>query len=203
MTKLLKSAASVFALSAVALGPAVALTFLSTTAATAEKGGNGNGRSNGNSRPERSGNGNGNSSENASLQASNNNGRGAIARELKGLNAAHANQSALENASPTSMPGKLYAFQQASLAASQVDAQVVEKADLYAALQNMTEERFYELNPDLDYASTLAMAGADYQAALDVQSNAAADTQQTLSTLTEGRVLSEAAMAELRLMLGL
>lgn len=37
---------------------------------------------------------------------------GAIASELGALNAAHANQTALENASPDSMPGKLYVYQE-------------------------------------------------------------------------------------------
>ena len=39
--------------------------------------------------------------------------RGALARELKGLNAAHANPNALANASPNSMVGKVAAYQTA------------------------------------------------------------------------------------------
>jgi hypothetical protein len=201
MRKLLKNATTALTLSAMAFGPAVLVTVASTTAASAERGGNGNGRSNDNAGSERSSDGNGNGNENR--QANGNNGRGAIASELRGLNAAHADQNALVNGSPNSMPGKLYAYQQASLAASEVDAKVTETGDLYAALQNMTEARFNELNPELDYESTLATAGADYQEAIEAQTNADATTDQTLATLTEGRVLSEEAMAELQRMLGL
>ncbi|MBT8410621.1 MAG: hypothetical protein KJP02_02335 [Octadecabacter sp.] len=200
MIKLLvKNLTTALTLSAMTLGTTVLVTATSTTAAFAERGGNGNGngQNNRNAREERTNNGNGND------QVNGNNGRGAIARELRGLNAAQANQNALENASPNSMPGKLYAYQQAQIAASEVDAKVIEAANFYAALENMGEDRFNELNPDLDYASTLATAGADYQTAMQAQANTAATTEQTLATLTNGRGLSEAAMAELHRMLGL
>lgn len=204
MRSILKSGAAALTVGAMAIAPATIATFASVTTAEAQKGGNGNG--NGNARSQRGNNGNGSANREASNRGSNgrgNNGRGAIASELKGLNAAHASPTALANASPDSMPGKLYTYQQATLAASQADALVQEKGDLYAALQGMSEERFNELNPDLDYASTLATTGAEYQAALDAQTSAATNTEQSLAVLTGGSALSEAAMAELNALLGL
>ncbi|MBR2655058.1 MAG: hypothetical protein IKD58_00955 [Loktanella sp.] len=56
------------------------------------------------------GQGRGNGASAANLGLSNGVGRGALASELKGLNAAHANPQALANAAPNSMPGKLAAF---------------------------------------------------------------------------------------------
>lgn len=56
------------------------------------------------------GQGRGNGASAANLGSSNGVGRGALASELKGLNAAHANPQALANAAPNSMPGKLAAF---------------------------------------------------------------------------------------------
>ena len=69
--------------------------------ALAAKGGNGNGNSNGNR-------------ANAQSQNSDkgSNGRGAIASELKGLNAAHANINGMMNANPESQVGQIYAYQQ-------------------------------------------------------------------------------------------
>lgn len=69
--------------------------------AIAAKGGNGNGNSNGNR-------------ANAQSQSADkgNNGRGAIASELKGLNAAHANINGMMNANPDSQVGQIYAYQQ-------------------------------------------------------------------------------------------
>ena len=89
---------AIIAMTAVALaGPALAA-----------KGGNGNGNGNGNGR--------GNSA-NAQNAEKGNNGRGAIASELKGLNAAHANINGLMNANPDSQVGQIYAYQQAIAAA--------------------------------------------------------------------------------------
>lgn len=168
--------------------------------AMAQKGGNGNG--NGNSNRERArGNGNGNSSDRAVERG--NNGRGAIARELRGLNAAHANQRALESASPDSMPGKLYLYQQAVLAVNSKEDAVTEASDLLAALQAMTEEQFLELNPTLDYGSTLLQAGQAYQSALNELDLANVDVEGSLLALTDGRQLSEEAMDELAGLLGL
>ena len=84
--------------------PAVAIS-VSATPAFAEKGGNSNrGNSNGN-RGNRDAKANGNSAN-----------RGAIARELQGLNAVNASATGRANSSPNSMPGKLYAYQQTTLA---------------------------------------------------------------------------------------
>lgn len=81
---------AIIAMTAVALaGPALAA-----------KGGNGNGNGRGNS-------------ANAQSGEKGNNGRGAIASELKGLNAAHANINRMMNANPESQVGQIHAYQQA------------------------------------------------------------------------------------------
>ena len=186
----------------VALPAAVTFTFMPTEAA-AEKGGNGNGngRANNSSREDRR---NGRSSRNRDTQeAQVRPGRGEIASELKGLNAAHASPTALANASPDSMPGKLYAYQQAVLAEREYDAQLLETEDTYVALENMTEEEFLELNPDLDYAQTLAATLARLTALQEAAAGAEGSTESTLTALTGGQDLSEGAMQELARLLGL
>jgi hypothetical protein len=176
---------------------------------TAEKGGNSNsanGRGNSaNSNRGNNGNDNGNSAlrGNANREANSNVGRGAIARELRGLNAANANPTALANASPNSMPGKLYAYQQSVQAATSFGAQAEESKATFMALSAMTEERFLELNPDLDYADTLAASDANYQGLLSAFMNTEADSAIALESLTGGVVLSDAAMNELWTLLNL
>ena len=97
---------AIIAMTAVALaGPALAA-----------KGGNGNGNERGNS-------------ANAQNGEKGNNGRGAIASELKGLNAAHANINGLMNANPDSQVGQIYAYQQAMQGAMTTG----ENAELWAA----------------------------------------------------------------------
>ncbi len=92
-----------------ARGAIIAMTSVALSGpALAAKGGNGNGNGNGDSR--------GNSA-NAQSAEKGNNGRGAIASELKGLNAAHANINGLMNANPNSQVGQIYAYQQAIAAA--------------------------------------------------------------------------------------
>lgn len=64
--------------------------------------------------------------------------RGALASELKGLNAAHANPNALANASPNSMVGKVAAYQAAVLnqeAIEELEAQLQTKLDEIIALE--------------------------------------------------------------------
>ena len=185
-----------FLVAAMSFAPLAAGLMLVAEPAFAQKGGNGNGNGNGR-RAERE-NGNGNRSSERG-----NNGRGAIASELKGLNAAHASQNALENASPDSMPGKLYAYQQAVLSVEAKEQAVKDTEELYLALQDMTEERFLELNPSLDYASTLSEAGLAYQSALNEYSLAENEVEGSLLILTDGRRLSSGALSELERLLGL
>jgi hypothetical protein len=99
--------------------------------ALAAKGGNGNGRGN---------------SANAQNAEKGNNGRGAIASELKGLNAAHANINGLMNANPDSRVGQIYAFQQATLGAEAAGA---EAEALFVQIQETWGE---EINADYEVA---------------------------------------------------
>lgn len=182
---------------------------MTPSAAFAEKGGNanrGNGNRNersnrGNSRTERASRGNNGNRDARGNSA--NNGRGALARELGGLNAAHASQNGLANASPNSATGKLYVYQQAARSVSTLQAQVVETGDFYRALTAMSEEQFVALNPTLDYASTLTAAGQSYQDAMNALSMAETDASTSLSVLTGGRALSDSAIDELHALLGL
>ena len=190
-----------------ALPTATVVTTLIPTSLAAEKGGNGNRGNSGSGRDnrdnaDRNDRGNSNRSDRTARERTNN-GRGAIASELKGLNAAHASQSGLENASPDSMTGKLYVYQQNRLAIANGEAAVTETGDLFRALSQMTEERFDELNPDLDYAETLAKAEQDYLDAQQRLATAQNDSVASLEVLTGGRELSDAAMEELHALLGL
>lgn len=178
---------------------ALALTTISSAAvivsadsAYAERGGNGNGggKSDRSDRAERGNNGN-------------SNGRGAIARELRGLNAAHANPRAMENASPDSMPGKLYIYQQAQqeyggLAEAEADALAE-----FERLTNLTEEEIAVAFPEGGYEDALTNAAIAYEDAQTDAAGAEADIESSLVTLTEGRDLSDEAVAELHRLLGL
>lgn len=148
--------------------------FVSADAVYAERGGNGksNGNSNGNrGNSERSssnsdnGNSNrsnnGNANRNAASSQSGGagaNGRGVLARELRGLNAAHASQTALENASPNSMPGKLYIYQQEQPVLRALEAEAVAELDRLTAL---TSAEVAEEFMDGDYAAALGAVEPD------------------------------------------
>lgn len=73
---------------------------------------------------------------------------GAIASELKGLNAAHANINALRNASPNSQVGRIAAYKRAleqkDLLQSNVDAAL----EALAGLQTLTPEELAALYPN-------------------------------------------------------
>ncbi len=147
------------------------------------------------------------------------NHHGKIASELKGLNAAHASQTALMNAAPNSMPGKLYSYQQAILeysdtAQNVVDAQA-EVDDL--AKKSPSDEEFKPTdeqiaqNPD---ASEEELAQKNYDQAVEDANKKLADAQdaadnietspdEALDTLTGGRELSDDALTELHRLLGL
>lgn len=112
---------------AIVVATAVAL------AGPAMAGNNGKGNGNGN------GNGRGNSA-NAQNTEKGNNGRGAIASELKGLNAAHANINAMMNADPNSQVGQIYAYQQAVLGARAAGAEAEFWGEEYERLAALTPQ---------------------------------------------------------------
>ena len=148
--------------------------FISADAVYAERGGNG--KSNGNSSGNRgnsersssnSDNGNsnrsnnGNANRNAASSESGDagaNGRGVLARELRGLNAAHASQTALENASPNSMPGKLYIYQQEQPELRANEAEAIAEVERLTAL---TAAAIAAEFPDGEYAAALAAVSPD------------------------------------------
>ncbi len=91
--------------------------------------GNGGGNGNGNGRSEERGNNgnNGNRGErgnSAQARAGNGNGRGAIASELKNLNAFCANENAFANASDDSNIGQIRAYQTASANVAQYEGAI-------------------------------------------------------------------------------
>ncbi|WP_410350307.1 hypothetical protein [Yoonia sp.] len=174
-----------------------AAVIVSTDAAYAERGGKGNGgggnRDRGRDRSDRAERGNN----------GNGNGRGAIASELRGLNAAHANPRAMENASPDSMPGKLYIYQQAQQEyAGLADAEADALAE-YERLISLTEEEIAVAFPEGGYEDAITDAEIAYYDAQADAVDAEADIETSLVTLTDGQDLSDDALAELNRLLGL
>ena len=187
------------------LGLSAAVFVASAEPAFANNGnGNGNGknadRGNGNNgrNQERTRNTNRNSDETRG-----NNGRGAIASELKSLNAAHASPNAMANASPDSMPGKLNTYKENRLAL--VEA-VEEQDEAYAEFQRLsglTEEEIATEFPEGGYEDALSTATNTYARLREDAVTAQTDSEEALQILTGGRTLSDAAMAELHALLGL
>lgn len=199
ITKKLLHASAMALIVSAAAGSSLIVT---ADAAYAERGGNGNGNGGGNGggkdrdRDNARGNGNGNG-----------NGRGTIARELRGLNAANANQRALENASPNSMPGKLYAYQSEEIERrAAIDAAEAEEAAAQAEfdrLVGLTEDEVAAEFPDGGYEDAVTAAADDLQTAQGEAQAARDAVNESLIVLTDGRTLSSAALAELNRMLGL
>ena len=189
--------------------PAVAISF-SATPAFAEKGGNSSrgksneSRGNRDARPSRrDAQPNGNSVNRGRRDARSTEdsvSRGAIASELKGLNAAHASQNGLENSSPNSMPGKLYTYQQAMLAPTAYQ-------DASEVLDTLTGETaefdYYELYPDGDYDAALSEAQSTFDAAELAFSTFEIDAETSLFDLIGEEELTDEAMAALKALLGL
>ena len=174
--------------------------FVSADAAYAERGGNGNGNGNGRDRDRSSQN---NSERGNSGRSSNGNGRGALASELKGLNAAHANQNAMMNASPNSMPGKLYAYQQAVIESAGAVAELEAAQDEYDRLIGLTEEQIETQFPDGGYEAAVTQAAIDLEDAQTIAETADGTANVALLEASGGRELSDAAMDELKRLLGL
>ncbi len=179
------------------------------------------------------GNGNGNGSGNTPASASANvtgqgnsttpTNHGALASELKGLNAVHANANALEHASPNSQVGRIALYRDA--ARETIAAQTAldqAKADL--AAMPVPARTIDEINADIaaldpnapDYATALAALKAEQEAVRDYNQAKAAVTavrhtltadqaaeNAALLVASGGRVLSDAAIAYVRQVLGL
>lgn len=132
-----------------------------------------------------------------------NNGRGALASELRGLNAMNANANALANASPDSMPGKLRIYQTETLEARSAVAVQNDAALAYQALLDMTAGEIAVAYPNGGYDAALADAQAVYDSTTAAAETEVAEADAALVTLTSGRTLSDAAMDELNSSLGL
>ncbi|MEJ1991684.1 MAG: hypothetical protein P8X50_08215 [Maritimibacter sp.] len=199
------------ALTALAV-PALSTSFvvLSTAPAFAKGPNNGNGN----------GHGNGNGG---------NHGNGAVRSELKGANASHANESALEHASANSRVGMAATYRDAAQVtieaeAAATDAQAALDAyeqahagltpeELQAGIDALDpesetyDEDLAALQEALEAASQpdeelIALQDAADQATEELQ--AAVDAEgDALLNLTDGREISEDAVAELRSNLGL
>lgn len=148
-------------------------------------------------------------SERTAQVRGNGNGRGALASELKGLNAAHASPQALANAAPDSMPGKLAAFKESyqSVYDAKVALQDAEEAladaqaDAVIGLVPATPEYTAALNGFLasEAYTTLFNAVGEATTAVGTQTTAYNDSYLVL---TGGTPLSAEADAELLRLLG-
>ncbi len=139
--------------------------------------------------------------------AHNRGGNGEIASELRGLNAAHANPNALANASPNSMPGMLYTYQQSTGAAVEAQAAVDQaqaEVDYLASLDPLDPEVIPGLYPDTEAYDAAVLAADSYLAEQQgLLAEAELVTEAALEAATGGRVLSDAALEELHNLLGL
>ena len=130
--------------------------------------------------------------------------RGAIASALGALNAANANQTALENAAPDSMPGRLYAYQQtggitAAGVAAFNDAQQITALTPEAVLDAFDIDGDGVLSPEEQaaYDAALAEATATIESLLTAYAALGALSDEN------GLQLSAGALAELNRLLGL
>jgi hypothetical protein len=188
---------AVMAVVLAASGAVIATPLVSSAAyAQGNSGGKGNSdeRGRGNDGESRS---NGRSEASAPAEAR---GRGALASELKGLNAANASPEAFANASPDSMPGRLAAFKNEYEAV--YDA-TVELNDATEALADYTDfSSDFEVGTEEynDELTILQKVKSDAETALiDVNT----EYQASYLALTDGVELSAEAQDELLRLLGL
>lgn len=156
-------------------------------------------------------------------------GRGKLASELKGLNAVHANPNALANASANSRVGRIASYQEAAQLTLQeqaeLDAIIAERDALVEGYDGRTaaeiEAEIAELDPNaVDYDDRLAelngaladatthetqVADLNDQASLaEAEADAAAEGEASaFYTMSDGRELSDEAVAYIRTRLGL
>ncbi|MFN0115442.1 MAG: hypothetical protein ACKVPY_12270 [Paracoccaceae bacterium] len=259
-----KSLALMVGIAAFALSPfAVDLPFAGSGPAFAKGNGGGNGGGgNGNGNAGGNGNGNAGGAKSASAASSGSGtagakNHGAIASELKGLNAYHASAQAFANASPNSQVGRIAAYREAAVATQEAQAAADEAqsaldtangalTDLNSQLSDLvagyTGRTSAEVQGDIgaldpaapDYADQLAALTAEQDAATSFEAaktgletqiaDAAADAagaqaaydtaaaeaeaaaqveDAALTTASNGRTISDEALAYLREQLGL
>ena len=210
-------------------GVAATFTIAGAEAAYAERGGNGNGNGGGNgggrsserSNEER-GNGRGNGGLRGGAGGEDNPGRGAIASELKGLNACNASATARLNASADSQVGRIAAYETAVQQSATASADYQAAVNAYEAFEGsytgrsstaiqaeidalgtaITAEQQTALNAELlaaqAYETQLATLQATVDAKLTASETAAEQERTALDAASGGRVLSEDAVAALQ-----
>ena len=177
--------------------------------------GAGNGGGNGGGKPDKPNKGG--KSDKAKKPSS---GNGALASELKGLNAYHASNTAFSNAAPNSRVGRLAAYREAALAAAgaqdaideaqtNLDAANQALADANAALDEAIAAGAPQEDIDLlqDAADQAALDAESAQTALDEAvadaEGAALTEEEALLSASDGRVLSRGTIEYLREQLGI
>lgn len=218
------------AVGAMALGPlpSALLPAGQNGAAFAEKGGNGGGNSGGSASSSAGGSQAGGNGQSPITLASgstpgqgNAKGNGALASELKGLNAVKANPNALLHANPNSQVGRIATYYQAALATKDAQAEQDEaaaaltlataavkdaKRDLATALNigTATDAEIAALKQAIrDAKAAAAVAQADYDATAAAIAAQEQAEQDALLVASDGRTLSDDAVAYLRDQLGL
>lgn len=218
--KNLQSSAAIFGLFALSLTGVPELLNPSADAGAAFAQGQGNGGGNGNGKGGDNGNAGGNSNGQGKAggqgksATAGSNGNGALASELAGMNAVHANPKALENADPNSQVGRIATYREAAVATQGATTAVAQAdVDLQAANGLMATAEAMPATTDEEIAAR-DQAIADAQAAIDAANVALADATAALTTAAEteeaalteatgGRELSAEALAAVRAELGL
>lgn len=219
ITKTMKTSVAALAMTTLAALPvATGVTLLSAdTAVAAPKDGKGGNRGGGNRGGNANRGGNSSSAREAGSQGSDRaasvkgGARGVIARELGGMNAANTSPTALANASPNSMPGKLYTYQQTGGLTIDDITEINDARTSYNTLVSMSEDDVlatYDADGDGELSDEEAETyDADLSAAktdVDALESEFGDAYAALAAVRDGSLtLSAAALAELNAMLGL
>lgn len=148
------------------------------------------------------GNSNASSNRNGGGNSRSNNAGGAAARELASLNGVNASPNALASAAPHSVPGRLNTYKQSRLALiNAVNEQNVAYAS-FQRLANLTDAEKASYFPNGGYDQALSDATNTYAALRDLAAARMTESERALLQVTEGRRLSDQAMADLHRMLG-
>ncbi|OWY02660.1 hypothetical protein B6V75_12300 [Thioclava sp. F1Mire-8] len=118
---------------------------------------------------------------------------GALASELKGLNAAHASATALANASPNSQVGRIAAYRDTVLAAAEAEQNLTDAQDALAALESQDVRSVEDIQTDIDaldpeaegYDAQLAPLEEELAAATTYEADLAAAQQKVTDLETE------------------
>jgi hypothetical protein len=213
MTKAVRTFVGAVGMSALGFLPVVAVLALALypTHAEAKGGGNGNDgdRGNGGDRGNSGDRGESGEDGNSGNRGSDRNGErpsnhGAVASELKGLNAAHANPTAMENAAPTSRVGQLAAYKDAALASQEAAGNVAAATEALAAAEAALADASaayagrtsHEISDEIAGLDPAAPDYVDQLNALSEELAEAEDHEAAIAGLEADVVAAEAALAE-------